>query len=128
MSAEKKTILLVDDDESITKVLSIRLSVGGYEVISTTDGSEAVRVARDRKPDLVILDLMMPLYDGFTVMDELRNSIITEDIPVIVLTAYDSEENKRRANELNAVAYFRKPYRDEEFIEAVERALSIPGD
>lgn len=80
----KSLILLVDDEPGILKILTIQLKHGGYEVLSTTSGAEAVEMVRDKRPDLVLLDVLMPGMSGLEVLDAIR---AFSQVPVIVFTA-----------------------------------------
>ena len=80
-------ILVVDDDPTNLEVLRVRLSAQGYEVVTAVDGEDALRRARELKPDLVLLDVMMPNLDGISVLKELKGDITLRYIPVILVTA-----------------------------------------
>ncbi len=118
-----KKILIVDDDENLVKALSLRLRTSGYKVFGALDGMQAVMMSHKHDPDLIILDIRMPAGDGFSVMDKLGLSIKTQNIPVIVVTAFDDEYTKSRVNELGAFAYFRKPVDTDELLSSVHEAL-----
>jgi two-component system KDP operon response regulator KdpE len=120
---EKKKILVVDDDKDILRALSIRLKANNYETVYATDGYMATKMARDEKPDLIILDIGLPMGDGFIVMDRLKDFIWREMIPVIILTARDPEANKKRAMEAGAFAFFQKPADDDALLAAIAEAL-----
>ena len=120
---ERKTILVVDDDEDLVKSLDIRLRGKGYNVYTAMDGTQAVMQAHKCKPDLLILDIRMPAGSGFTVMDKLSMSTHTMATPVIVLTAFDSEEIRIQAKALGAFRYFVKPFNFDELLLAVSDAI-----
>ena len=119
----KKKILVVDDDQDILRALNIRLKANNYETVYATDGYMATKMARDEKPDLIILDIGLPMGDGFIVMDRLKDFIWREMTPVIILTARDPEANKKRAMEAGAVAFFQKPADDDALLAAIAEAL-----
>ncbi len=104
------TVLIVDDDEDIVRSLGIRLTQERYKVVAAQDANQAVMQAHKLRPDLLILDIGMPAGSGFTVMQNLSNSMHTQTIPVIVLTALDDEETRDTAENLGARGYFVKPY------------------
>jgi two-component system KDP operon response regulator KdpE len=116
---EKKKILVVDDDQDILRALDIRLKANNYETVFAADGYMATKMALEEKPDLIILDIGMPLGDGFTVMDRLKDF----KTPVIILTARDPEANKDRAMEAGAFAFFQKPADNDALMAAIEKAL-----
>jgi DNA-binding response OmpR family regulator len=126
---DKARILVVDDNPSIRKGLSLRLRANGYEVLLAADALSATAVLVKEKPDLVILDLGLPCGDGFVVMERLQNNDSLGSIPVIVLTGRDSEETRNRALQAGAVAFFQKPVDDGELLSAIRKALdlSAPG-
>jgi DNA-binding response OmpR family regulator len=119
----QKKILIVDDDEHLLLGLTARLKTNGYAVLWAGDAVAAISVARKEAPDLVILDLGLPAGDGFLVLDRMRALSDLVAIPVIVLSARDPDDNKRRAREAGAAAYFQKPPDNHEFLMAVRRAL-----
>ncbi len=119
----KKKILVVDDDKDILKALNIRLKANDYETVYATDGYMATKMARDEKPDLIILDIGLPMGDGFIVMDRLKDFIWREMIPVIILTARDPEANKERAMKAGAFAFFQKPADNDALLAAIAEAL-----
>jgi len=123
-----KTILVVDDDEDLVRSLGIRLRRKGYEVYTAMDGNQAVMQAHKHQPDLVILDIMMPAGSGFKVMDKLSISTHTMGTPVIVLTAFDSEETRVQAKALGAFRYFVKPFNFDVLLFAVSEALGESQD
>ena len=83
----KKTILIVDDEVDVIQILDFKLKEEGYETITAEDGEEALKKAKKHKPDLILLDLLMPMMDGGEVARKLRDDTKTKDIPVIILTA-----------------------------------------
>jgi len=119
----RKKLLIVDDDRHLLLGLTARLQASGYEVVSATDAITAISVARKETPDLVILDLGLPGGDGFTVLDRLASLADTRVAPTIVLSARDPTENKQRALNAGAVAFFQKPPNNHDFLSAVRQAL-----
>lgn len=118
-----KTILVVDDDEAMVRTLSIGLKTSGYKVFVAMDGMQAVMMSYNRKPDLLVLDIRMPAGGGFNVMEKLRGSIKTSKVPVIVISAEATDENRQKADELGAVRFFEKPFDIHELLEAIKEAL-----
>lgn len=118
-----KLILVADDDKDLVTALSIRLKAAGYAVAGAYDGAEALRLANENKPDLIILDIRMPAGGGFSTIDKMKHSLTTRQVPVVFLTAFDDEEMRTQARNLGAAGYFRKPFNDVEFMETIERVL-----
>ncbi|MFN2460506.1 MAG: response regulator transcription factor [Candidatus Velthaea sp.] len=106
-AATKKKILLVDDEPAIVQSLRYNLERNGYAVTTAGDGRSAVALARSERPDLVVLDIMLPLLDGISVCREIRKS---SAVPIIMLTAKDHEVDKVLALELGADDYVTKPF------------------
>jgi DNA-binding response OmpR family regulator len=119
----EKKILIIDDDQHLLLGLTARLKTNGYAVVWASDAVGAISVARKETPDLVILDLGLPAGDGFLVLDRMRALSDLVAIPVIVLSARDPANNKKRAMDAGAAAYFQKPPDNHEFLMAVRRAL-----
>lgn len=115
-----KKILVVDDDPKICKGLNIRLKFAGYEVRSAEDGVVGLKLAREFKPDLVILDIMMPVGGGFSVAYRLREQ--APELPVIFITASKQPQLREMTEKLGAVSFFEKPYEFEELLAAVKEA------
>jgi len=120
----KKRILVVDDEVDFVKMLQARLRIEGYEVLVAEDGIKAVQVARREKPDLIILDIMMPGMDGHTVFDTLKKSTLTWSIPVIYLTAKTGQADELLAMEKGARYYLIKPYNPAMLMEMIKSALT----
>lgn len=104
----KKKILLVEDDEALANVYQSRLEIEGFETKWVSNGEDALAVAVTFKPDLVLLDAMMPKISGFDVLDILRNTPETRDIHVIMLTALSQPKDKERAESLGVDDYLVK--------------------
>jgi len=106
----KKNILIVEDDPQTVKLVKFILEKNNCSTISVKDGEEGLRMARERKPDLIILDLMLPGMDGYQVCETLKNDPNTKEIPVLVLTALDSGADFEKALEKKADWYITKPF------------------
>lgn len=115
-----KKILVVDDEKPISDIISFNLANEGYEVDKAFDGEEALQVFEEGKPDLVILDLMLPKKDGLEVCREIRKE---SAVPIIMLTAKDSEIDKVLGLELGADDYVTKPFSNRELIARVKANL-----
>lgn len=124
--ASKGKLLLIDDDVTLTKALEIYLSRAGYDVYIAANGGEGLRTFYEKRPDLVVLDVMMPVMDGWEVLQRIRDMAIT---PVIMLTARDAEEERVRGLQQGADDYVPKPFSLKELearIEAVLRRSAKP--
>lgn len=108
MDEKPKKILFVEDDDALAGVYLVRLQAEGFDVKRVADGEQALAVAKEYRPDLILLDIMMPKISGFEVLDILRNTPETGNIKVIVLTALSQEDDKKRADELGADDYLVK--------------------
>jgi DNA-binding response OmpR family regulator len=101
-------ILLVEDDINLRDIYSARFTAESYEVITASDGEEALATAVREKPDLIILDVMMPKISGFDVLDILRSTPETKNTKIIMMTALSQEEDKQRGETLGANKYLIK--------------------
>lgn len=120
----KKKILVVDDEGELVKGLQIRLEASGFEVIAAFDGQEGLEKARDEKPDLILLDVMMPKMNGYQVCRELKNDENTKNIVVIMLTAKGQESDKFWGKEVGANDYVIKPFESSELMEKIKELLN----
>lgn len=103
-------VMVVDDDEDVIWVLKRILEKSGYEVTTCLSGEEALQVLEEDRPDVVLLDIMMPGIDGFETLDRIRDNVKTASIPVVIVSAKVSEESIVRGLEMGANDYFTKPY------------------
>ena len=117
---ENKTILVVDDEEPIRDVLYYNLKKEGYNIIQAADGVTAVDMALEQKPDLMLLDIMLPKLDGLSVCKRVKNSL---NIPILMLTAKDGEIDKILGLELGADDYITKPFSVRELVARVKANL-----
>ena len=117
---EKKTILIVDDEKTIVDMLVYNLQKEGYETLEANDGEEAVNIALDKKPNLVLLDIMLPKMDGLAVCKRIRQHL---DIPILMISAKDEEIDKILGLELGADDYITKPFSVRELMARVKANL-----
>lgn len=120
----KKKILIVEDEESLLKLESILLTSRGYEVKGVADGQAALDALAVMKPDLVLLDIMLPEIDGFEVCRQIKENEATRHIPVIMLTAKKSREDMARGEQVGADWYITKPFKSAMVIETIQRFLT----
>jgi two-component system phosphate regulon response regulator PhoB len=121
------TIMVVDDDANIRAVLKYRFERENYAVQLATNGLEALRQIDSQCPDLIILDLMMPEMDGLQLLSRLKDTPLTQDIPVIVLTALGRNSYSARTRALGAVGLVVKPFSPRELVREVREALALNG-
>ncbi len=115
----KKNILIVEDDPQTVKLVRFILEKNNYSTILANDGGQGLRIAREKKPDLVILDLMLPGMDGYRVCEALNNDPNTKEIPVLVLTALDTGADFEKALEKKADWYITKPFEAQHLLKRV---------
>lgn len=115
-----KTILIVDDEQPIVDILVYNLKKEGYNTIEASDGLTAIDMALEQKPDLILLDIMLPKMDGLSVCKRVKNSL---NVPIIMLTAKDSEIDKILGLELGADDYITKPFSVRELVARVKANL-----
>jgi len=119
----KRKILIVDDEHDFSKALKIRLKTKGYDVVLAYDSLQAILIANQEKPDLIVLDVMIPGEDGFMVTERLKQSQNTRHIPILFLTGVPGGEGK--AFKLGASGYIMKPYHPEKLLETIQKTLEI---
>ncbi len=119
-----KKILFVEDESALQKTFGDILKREGYEVVSAMDGELGLKLAKSKKPDLILLDLILPKMDGFGVLEKIKEDPETKEIPVIILTNIGRMEEISRALELGAKTYLVKAnYTLQEVVEKVKKAL-----
>jgi DNA-binding response OmpR family regulator len=121
---EQKTILVVDDDLELSDGLRAMLERQGYRVIQARDGHQAKQQVYSQRPDLVILDMMMPRMGGYPVLEHFKDK--PDAPPIIMMTANEGSRHKAYAEYLGVIDYMRKPFALEKLLEAVQKALAAP--
>ena len=121
--AEQKTILVVDDDLELSDGLRAMLERQGYRVLQARDGHQAKQQVYAQRPDLVILDMMMPRMGGYPVLEHFRGK--PEAPPIIMITANEGSRHKAYAEYLGVIDYIRKPFAMDRLLETVHKALKI---
>lgn len=116
-----KKILAVDDEKHIVRLVQVNLERQGYEVVTASDGKEALEKVASEKPDLLVLDVMMPYMDGFEVLQNLRRNPETREIPVIMLTAKAQDADVFKGWQSGVDCYLTKPFNPMELITFVKR-------
>ena len=118
---DKKKILIVDDEKPIVEILTYNLQKEGYETIEAYDGEQAITLALTKKPDLILLDIMLPKVDGLTVCKRIRHTL--SNVPILILSAKDEEIDKILGLELGADDYITKPFSVRELMARVKANL-----
>ena len=116
-------ILVVEDNPDIGELLRDALVKEGFETIVCKDAYQGIEFARTQKPDLILLDLMLPAGGGFSVLKFVKISVFTQHIPVIVLTASKDPEDKKKALQMGVTAYVEKPYDSKELVTMIRGFL-----
>ncbi len=119
----KSLILVVDDEPDLVQMVSLRLKIAGYDVTAAYDGQEALDQVKQARPDLIILDLMLPKLDGYKVCRLLKFDERYRDIPVLVFTARAQEQDLKLAIECGAEAYMTKPFEPKIFLDKLAELL-----
>ena len=120
---DKKTILVVDDEQSIMELLVFNLQKEGYNTLEAYDGATAVDMALNKKPDLILLDVMIPKLDGISVCKKIRYALNISNIPILMLSAKDTESDKIVGLEMGADDYITKPFQIRELMARIKANL-----
>ena len=116
-------ILVVDDESYILHILDFSLGAEGFDVVTAPNGEKAVEKAKELQPDLIVLDIMMPVLDGYETCRRLKQQPETKEIPVLLLTAKGREVDKRLGFDVGAVDYIVKPFSPTRLIERIEEII-----
>lgn len=119
-----KTILVVDDEQDILRVLQMKLEQSGYQVVTAENGQEALERVAEEKPDLILMDQVMPVMDGLEALENLKGNQSTMQIPVIILTANDSYAQMSKGWEIGSDLYLKKPVPVTELIDFIDCILA----
>jgi CheY-like chemotaxis protein len=122
----EKKILIVDDEPDVLKLTSLRLEKLGFKVLTATNGKEALNTIRNEKPDLVMLDLIMPVIYGSEICKLVKSDETLRHIPIILFTAYSEIMTDEKAKSIGADGYIAKPFFARELVSMVERLLAAP--
>lgn len=120
-----KNVLLVEDELNIAEAIKFLLSREGWQVDTHSNGTDAAEVIRDRKPDLVVLDVMLPGKSGFDILEELRGNDQTSDLPVLMLTARGQSRDREMAEKAGVSRFMTKPFSNTEVLTAVRDLLYV---
>ena len=120
---EKEKVLVVDDEENVRRLLRSMLG-NKYIVLEAKDGKAAIDIVRSQRPDIILMDIMMPNMDGYTACHTIKQDPATKMIPVIMVTAVGQELNKKLAQEMGADGYITKPFSSQVLLDTVNRFLT----
>ena len=118
-----KVILVVEDEPKSLKLIRDLLQMSEYKTIEATNGKQGVELAKSKKPDLILMDIMMPVMDGYTACRAIKTDKATRRIPVIMLTALDYKLNKELGRDVGADEYVTKPFNRQELLDVINQFL-----
>ncbi len=119
----KKVILIVEDETKNLKLIRDLLQVSGYSTLEATEGRQAVEIARAKRPDLILMDIQLPVMDGLEATKILKGDTVTKDIPIVALTAYAMAGDEEKIIEAGCEDYLTKPINTRGFLKKVEEYL-----
>ncbi len=120
---EKKKVLVVDDEENVRRL--VRTMLGNkYTVLEAKDGEVAIDIARSQRPDIILMDIMMPNIDGYTACHTIKQDPVTKTIPVVMLTAIGYELNVKLSQKMGADGYITKPFSLQDLVDTIDRFLT----
>ncbi len=122
----KLTVLVIDDDPVILELLRVNFEIEGFDVICAADGEEGLARARADRPDIVVSDIMMPKRDGLQLLTDLKSDPLTEDLPVILLSAKAQKLEVQQGMDLGADDYITKPFDPLELIDRLNAVMTRP--
>ncbi len=125
MNERKPRILVAEDFEDNRTALKLMLNLTGFDVLEAEDGREAVETIRREKPDLALVDITLPVLDGFEVLREIRGEAEFHHLPIIIISAHDNEDVRRQAADAGGTAYISKPIEFEELKTMVYDCLNL---
>jgi two-component system OmpR family response regulator len=127
MPEKGRSVLVVEDDPEINELVGAYVQIAGYDYQSALTGTQAVEKARQTHPALIVLDIMLPDFDGFEVARRLKSESNTRGIPIVMLTALDRDEYRQRGKTAGAVGYLTKPFDPDRLLEAIKANASTNG-
>jgi DNA-binding response OmpR family regulator len=122
-----KRIIVVDDDKEIREIIHFVLSRNGFEVVTASDGKQLAALLAEEKPDLIILDVMMPGQDGYQIFNRLRRDPQTRQVPVMIMTAHAEHIYERISVDLGAADHITKPFHPLELVEKIKGLFQVPS-
>ena len=128
MPENGRSVLVVEDDPEINELVGAYVQIAGFEYESALNGTQAVEKARSVHPALIVLDVMLPDFDGFEVARRLKGESPTREIPIVMLTALDREEYRQKGKTAGAVDYLTKPFDPDRLMDAIKDNALRNGD
>ncbi|HEY8461247.1 MAG TPA: response regulator [Blastocatellia bacterium] len=125
MTEKKSRILIADDFEELRTALTLMLKYAGFDVIEVENGRQAIEAARQENPDLILMDVTLPVVDGLQATREIRSDEKFERLPIIILSAHDNDEIRRQAAEAGGSEYISKPLEFAELKKLIDGCLSV---
>lgn len=126
MKNKNKKVLIIEDDSYILDMYKIKLKASGFEVITANDGMEGLEILKKERPDIILLDVIMPKMDGFSVLKEIKNRPELSEIPVVLLTNLGQRENIEKGFELGATSYIIKAhFTPTEIVKKIKDVLKV---
>ena len=122
-TVEERKVLLIEDEPNIIEAIRFILSRDGWRVDTHSDGKSAIEAVRERAPDLIILDVMLPNRSGYDILNDLRGAEETHDVPVLMLTARGQTKDRELAERLGASRFMTKPFSNREILETVRELV-----
>jgi len=123
MDCKMKKVLIIDDKEEIRELVDVALRGTEFEVIKASGGREGIQIAKDQKPDIILLDIMMPEFDGFMTSNILKKYTDTRDIPIIFLTAKKTGKGRSIAIKSGAIDYIMKPFSPNDLLTRLKKIM-----
>ncbi|UCD93434.1 MAG: response regulator [Candidatus Zixiibacteriota bacterium] len=120
-------ILVIDDEPQVTEIIEAFLSNAGHEVVVGNKAADALEKAKEKKPDVILLDIMMPEIDGYSICNQLKSDPKTADIPVVFLTGKDRSDDMGRSFEVGGDMFIKKPFSCERLLEIINIILMSTG-
>jgi two-component system, OmpR family, response regulator len=127
MPENGRSVLVVEDDPEINELVGAYVQIAGFEYESALNGEQAVAKARTTHPALIVLDVMLPDFDGFEVARRLKGESDTREIPIVMLTALDRDEYRQKGRTAGAVDYLTKPFDPDRLMDAIRENASSNG-
>jgi two-component system, OmpR family, alkaline phosphatase synthesis response regulator PhoP len=123
----KKRILIVDDEPDVLKLTSLRLEKAGYDTLTAVNAQDALDIIRSQKPDLVLLDIIIPVVYGTEICKRVKSDEHLKHIPIVLFTAHSNIMNTEKAKSFGADGYIGKPFDARELVSMVEQLLAVPA-
>lgn len=124
IDTNKPKIIYAEDQESIARLVDFKLSKEGFDVIRLNSGENVLEKVVEHKPVLILLDLMLPIKDGMSILEELKNNDEVKNIPVIMLSVHGEEQKVKQAFNSGAIDYIQKPFSTDELTARIRKALA----